>query len=124
MRLKLLNFVVIFTAFTSSLLAQTPAVKLIKEGFIYETAPFPECHASSIVELGKDHLMATWFGGTHERHPDVCIWTSESKNGKWSAPKKMADGVMDENENTPTFANRYERAQYGGVPLPCAYRGY
>ncbi|AYQ32689.1 exo-alpha-sialidase [Runella sp. SP2] len=103
MRLKLLNFVVIFTAFMSSLLAQTPAVKLIKEGFIYETAPFPECHASSIVELGKDHLMATWFGGTYERHPDVCIWTSESKNGKWSAPKKMADGVMDASTRHPTW---------------------
>src|SRR5687767_14492820 len=43
---------------------------LVKTEFIYETAPFPECHASTLAET-KAGLVAAWFGGTRERHPDV-----------------------------------------------------
>src|SRR5439155_26394652 len=46
---------------------------LMKSEFIYETAQFPQCHASTIAET-KDGIVAAWFGGTHERHPDVGIW--------------------------------------------------
>ncbi len=45
---------------------------LVKSEFIYETAPFPSCHASTIAETPSG-LVAAWFGGTHERNPDVCI---------------------------------------------------
>ena len=38
-------------------------------------APTPQCHASTIVETPSG-LVASWFGGEHERHPDVRIWTS------------------------------------------------
>lgn len=41
--------------------------------FIYEQAPFPECHASTIAETPKG-LVAAWFGGTEERNPDVSMW--------------------------------------------------
>ncbi|MEK7781857.1 MAG: hypothetical protein AAB370_10205, partial [Verrucomicrobiota bacterium] len=33
----------------------------VKAEFIYETAPFPSCHASTIVET-KAGLVASWFG--------------------------------------------------------------
>jgi hypothetical protein len=46
---------------------------LIKSEFIYETAPFPGCHASTIVET-KEGFALAWFGGTAERNPDVCIY--------------------------------------------------
>src|SRR4051812_35868109 len=58
---------------------------LIKSEFIFETAPFPECHASTIVET-ESGLVAAWFGGTRERHPDVGIWLSRLTDGKWTAP--------------------------------------
>lgn len=69
--------------------AQHPAVR--SSGFIYETAPFPSCHASSIEETPSG-LMATWFGGTHEKHPDVGIWVSKFQGGAWSAPVEVANG--------------------------------
>ena len=72
---------------------------LMKSEFIFETAPFPECHASTIAET-KDGLVAAWFGGTRERHPDVGIWVSQHSEGKWSAPIEVANGV-----ESPT--NRY-----------------
>ena len=44
-----------------------------KSEFVFENAPFAECHASTIVETnGK--LVAAWFGGTKEKDPDVGIW--------------------------------------------------
>src|SRR5258706_16372596 len=66
---------------------------LVKSEFIYETAPFPECHASTIAET-KSGLVAAWFGGTGERNPDVGIWLSRQSSGRWSAPVEVANGVQ------------------------------
>jgi predicted neuraminidase len=65
---------------------------LLKSEFIYETAPFPECHASTLAET-KAGLVAAWFGGTRERNPDVGIWLSRSEGGGWTAPVEVANGV-------------------------------
>ncbi len=64
----------------------------LKGEFIYETAPFPSCHASTIAEA-KNGLVAAWFGGTGEKHPDVGIWVSRQKGGKWTDPVEVANGV-------------------------------
>ncbi len=64
----------------------------VKGEFIYETAPFPSCHASTIAEA-KGGLVAAWFGGTRERHPDVGIWVSRREGGRWTAPVEVANGV-------------------------------
>jgi predicted neuraminidase len=50
---------------------------------------FPSSHASTLVELKDGGLMAAWFGGTHERAPDVAIWSSRYINGKWPAPVEL-----------------------------------
>lgn len=73
-----------------------PAV--VTDEFLYETASFPECHSASIVELKNGDLLATYFGGTKERNPDVCIWTSRKPKGaeRWEAPRLVADGVFCE----------------------------
>ncbi len=68
---------------------------LLKSEFIYETAPFPSCHASTIAE-GRDGLVAAWFGGPREGHPEVGIWVSGQVDGKWSAPVEVANGVQYE----------------------------
>lgn len=69
----------------------TPTVKIISSGFIYESAPFPSCHASTLVETNSG-ILASWFGGTHENHPDVSIYTSKLDNSSWSAPVMVANG--------------------------------
>jgi predicted neuraminidase len=63
--------------------------------FIFETAPFPSCHASTIAEV-KRSLAAAWFGGTQEGVPDVGIWFSRYDGRKWSVPVEVAAGI---NEN-------------------------
>ncbi|MBX3279234.1 MAG: exo-alpha-sialidase [Acidobacteria bacterium] len=75
---------------------------LISSGFIYEEAPFPECHASTIVE-SKGTLIAAWFGGTREKHPDVGIWLSRREGGKWTTPVEVANGVESADKRYPTW---------------------
>ncbi len=65
---------------------------ILKSEFLYETAPFPSCHASTIAET-KSGLVAAWFGGTAERNPDVCIYVSRNENGHWTSPAEVADGA-------------------------------
>ena len=76
--------------------------KLLTTEFIYEKAPFPSCHASTIVET-KEGLLAAWFGGTHENHPDVCIYTSANIGGKWSTPAEVADGIQSDTLRYPCW---------------------
>jgi predicted neuraminidase len=82
--------------------AQAIAPGMIKSEFIYETAPFPECHASTIAE-SKGTLMVAWFGGTKEKHPDVGIWLSRFEKGKWTPPVEVANGLVAPDKRYPTW---------------------
>ena len=61
-----------------------------REQFIYESAPFPSCHAATIVETKPGSFLAAWFGGAAEGRPDVAIWGARLENGRWSEPFEMA----------------------------------
>ncbi len=66
---------------------------IVLREFIYEDAPYPECHASTIEETPAG-LVAAWFGGTEEKHPDVGIWVARHIDGQWTVPVEVADGVQ------------------------------
>lgn len=82
--------------------AQSPAPGMLKSEYIYETAPFPECHASTLAETSKG-LVAAWFGGTKEKHPDVGIWVSRLENGRWSVPVEVVNGIESAQKRYPTW---------------------
>jgi len=86
------SLAIIFSSYVQGVSPAKFTAKVLTSGFIYETAPFPSCHASTIVET-KEGLLAAWFGGTHENNPDVCIYTAACIGGKWNAPVLAADGV-------------------------------
>jgi hypothetical protein len=69
--------------------ADEPAV-LSKE-FLFEKAPHAQCHASTITQTSKGHLVAAWFGGTRERNEDVGIWLTRQVEGKWTEPVEVAN---------------------------------
>jgi predicted neuraminidase len=77
---------------------------IIKSEFIFasEDVPFPSCHASTIIQNGKE-MMAAWFGGTAERNPDVGIWISRNIDGKWTKPSEVADGVQNDTLRYPSW---------------------
>lgn len=83
--------------------AYAPTESFVTREAIYESAPFPSCHASTIAETPDGTLVAAWFGGTNEGEPDVGIWLArKEKGGDWSAPVQVAAG-----------------ADADGKPLPC-----
>lgn len=83
--------------------ADTDPAVLVRE-FIYESAPFPECHASTIEQTADGTIIAAWFGGTEERNKDVEIWLSRlGADGKWSTPRSVADGVQSDGERFPCW---------------------
>jgi predicted neuraminidase len=66
---------------------------IVQTDFVYQAAPFPACHASTIEE-SNDRLIVAWFGGTHEKHPDVGIWVARRESDRWTTPVEVADGVQ------------------------------
>jgi predicted neuraminidase len=82
--------------------AQSVNPAVLKSEFIYEQAPFPECHASTIAET-PDGLVAAWFGGTRERNPDVGIWVSNRTATGWTTPVEVATGVQPDGKRLPCW---------------------
>jgi predicted neuraminidase len=84
------------TRFVSGAESGAPANQpgLVLKEFIADPAPTKSSHASTIVE-SRLGLMAAWFGGLHERSPDVGIWISRHDGTRWSEPVQVADGLME-----------------------------
>lgn len=73
--------------------------QVINHQHIFESeTQFRQCHASTICRLSNGTVVAAWFGGQHEKAPDVAIWISRRVNGEWSVPVKAAD-----RENIPCW---------------------
>ncbi len=94
---------IVSTGLTPLAQAADAQTGLLKSEFIYETAPFPSCHASTIVEPKGGGLAAAWFGGMREKHPDVGIWVSRLVAGKWTAPVEVATGLQSDGTRHPCW---------------------
>jgi predicted neuraminidase len=97
----LLPFLMLMTAgLRQGAPSASPAI--VTSEFVFERAPFPSAHASTIVET-RDGLVAAWFGGTKERDPDVGIWVSRHDGTRWSAPLEVANGVQPDGKRHPCW---------------------
>ncbi|WP_461785527.1 exo-alpha-sialidase, partial [Prosthecobacter sp.] len=81
--------------------AADPAI--LTTEYIYDTGPYPQIHATTIVETPTG-LVTAWFGGTAERNPDVCIWVSRQlPDGQWTEGVETANGVQADGKRHPTW---------------------
>lgn len=94
--------------------------------FIFETAPFASCHASTIVEARPGEFLAAWFGGTDEGAKDVAIWLSESNGQRWTEPQKVADEPGFPCWNPVLFRERSDKLFlfYKAGPSPQTWSGF
>lgn len=111
-----ISFFALFGLLSPFQKTEKPNPIILSSGFIYETAPFPSCHASTLLET-PEGILASWFGGTYEKHPDVSIYTSLLQNGKWSIPTLVADGVENETFRNPTWNPVLHRMEDGRIVL-------
>ncbi|HET6900316.1 MAG TPA: exo-alpha-sialidase, partial [Vicinamibacteria bacterium] len=84
------------------MMAPALAAAIVLSEFVYERAPFPAAHASTIVET-PDGLVAAWFGGSGEGKPDVGIWIARRDTVRWSPPVQVADGVQADGTRHPCW---------------------
>jgi predicted neuraminidase len=87
--------------------------------FIFDTAPFRSCHASTIVQTPAG-LAAAWFGGTDEGNSDVSIWLSRHDGKRWSAPVEVANGAETTTTRQPCWNPVLFQAK--GGPLLLFYK--
>lgn len=85
-------------------LAQPGEGAYLSGGLLYplEDKPTPECHASTIEETPSG-LVAAFFAGTHERHPDVGIRVSRLVDGSWTRPEEVVNGVQNDTLRYPCW---------------------
>ncbi|MGP7796472.1 sialidase family protein [Sphingomonas sp. CLY1604] len=83
-------------------LAQRPAAVVTSE-FVDPAPPYPQAHASTLVEFGDGTLAAAWFGGSGESRPDVRIWFARRGKAGWDRPVPVADGRSPDGKVYPTW---------------------
>jgi alpha-L-fucosidase len=99
-------------------LRETPKIEILTSEFIFDKAPFRECHASTLLETEKNKILSAWFGGTREGNKDVCIYLAEKdKQGKWSAPRKVADGIVNDTLQYPCWNPVLYKKANGNIVL-------
>jgi len=86
----------VLSALLASLAAAEPTSgrALLSSEFIFSSAPFPSCHASTLAATPAG-LVSAFFAGQREGAPDVAIWLSRQDPAThlWSAPTQVAKGI-------------------------------
>ena len=70
-----------------------------------------QSHASNLLQLPDKTVLCTWFGGSQEGLPDICIWLSRLEPGasSWTTPQKISS---DENRSCQNPVCR-DNAEHG-----------
>jgi predicted neuraminidase len=89
---------------------------VIATEFLFEQAPVPSCHASTIAETPAG-LVAAWFGGTREGDNDVGIWLARRGVDRWTPPVEVATGRQDDGVRYPCWNPVLFQARNGPLLL-------
>jgi len=109
--------------------AQSAEVPETSRRSVFETAPFPACHAATICEVEGD-LLCAFFAGTDEGEDDVGIWLSRFHDSRWSEPVRVADGRQASSRQLPCWnpvlwqvTNTHLQLYYKVGPSPQSWWG-
>ena len=85
-------------ALTASAEVVDPQGVVLEHGTLYGQGIIPSCHATTVVELPNGDMLAAYFAGTYEGHPDVCVYMSRRRAGhtEWDRPQLLVSGIRTE----------------------------
>jgi len=89
---------------------------VVNSEFIFDQAPFAQCHASTLAETPSG-LVAAWFGGRREKSPDVGIWLARRTPEGWTEPVEVANGEQPDGQRYPTWNPVLFKAKSGPLLL-------
>ncbi|MDF3983305.1 exo-alpha-sialidase [Luteibacter sp. PPL201] len=99
-----------------SIAAATQASALVGSEFVGARQTTPQSHAATLAQTPAG-LVAAWFGGKHERDPDVGIWVSRRQANGWSEPIEVANGAQPDGTRLPTWNPVLFRTHRGSLML-------
>ena len=77
-----------------------PAIRLREN--IFESAPFDQCHASTVLATSRG-IVSAWFGGPKEGDEQTEIWSAYHDGNVWSRPRRVADGRQHDGLRYPCW---------------------
>lgn len=92
------------------------AQALVSSEFVCDPLPTPQCHASTLAETSEG-MVAAWFGGTREKHPDVGVWLARRESGRWLPAREVANGVQPDGTRHPCWNPVLHAAKDGALTL-------
>ncbi len=101
-KVLLFPIIIFIIPFMSPLGAQINLVKSADK-MVYDTPPFKECHASTIVEVDENKFLMAAFGGSREGKNDVSIWLSQGNGNVWNKPVLIDTGLAENKELYPCW---------------------
>lgn len=105
MNLKKYGSIVLLVSvfFACKSIKNEPKAVNIIQNYIAANPVTAASHASTLVELEPNTLLAAWFGGKYEGAKDVSIYISSYKEQKWSAPKKLIEPLIKDGDTLPCW---------------------
>ncbi|MEJ5963010.1 sialidase family protein [Pedobacter immunditicola] len=97
------TFVLLFAALSGNMVNAQSEWKKVKEEIVFQTPPFNNCHASTMVETKSGALLLACFGGSQEGKKDVSIWLTSLNNGGKRTTRMVADGNVNDKLRYPTW---------------------
>ncbi len=65
----------------------SPAARVCQSQLLPRVVGIKDVHSASLARLPNGELLCVWFGGSKEGAPDVVLFQSHFRNGRWDEPK-------------------------------------
>lgn len=101
-----------------------------REQLLFQNPPTKACHAATLAETTKGHIIAAWFGGSYEGAKDVGIYVCNI-SPTIGLPKKIVDPIILGKDTFPCWNPVLFKSQNGLLYLffkagknPREWKGY
>ncbi|MFI1771907.1 sialidase family protein [Thalassobellus citreus] len=101
--LKHLLFLLLIASVSCTSIKNNQEIKNIKQTNIFNVPITKSCHASTLVEVTPNKIMAAWFGGSYEGAKDVGIYTASFDGNSWTTPNNIIKPLITENDTLPCW---------------------